>query len=207
MKIEEIRDAYIQIQRERERGREKKKEKKKMGSRLGRRVIHFANLPIKLLMPSSFQNIKEIALKTIPSATKVEIKRVLQNLYGFDVEEVRTLNMEGKKKKRGGILIAKPDYKKAYVTLKTPLSLSPNLYPIRLIEEEKKNTAPKKSQSGVVEDSSAPSHWLHGEGNGDDGDGIGRGRRFKKTEKRPVKQVDGSAEKSKFPWSSMRSWR
>ncbi|RWR76373.1 putative polyprotein [Cinnamomum micranthum f. kanehirae] len=133
-------------------------------------------------MPSSFQNIKEIALKTIPSATKVEIKRVLQNLYGFDVEE-------------------------AYVTLKTPLSLSPNLYPIRLIEEEKKNTAPKKSQSGVVEDSSAPSHWLHGEGNGDDGDGIGRGRRFKKTEKRLVKQVDGSAEKSKFPWSSMRSWR
>lgn len=42
-----------------------------MGSRLGKRIIHFANLPIKLLMPTSFENIREIGLKTIPSATKV----------------------------------------------------------------------------------------------------------------------------------------
>lgn len=186
-----------------------------MGSRLGRRVIHFANLPIKLLMPSSFQNIKEIALKTIPSASKVEIKRVLQTLYGFDVEEVRTLNMEGKKKKRGGILIAKPDYKKAYVTLKTPLSLSPNLYPIRLIEEERKNTAPKSSKSSVVDDRSAPSHWLEGDGNGDrsrrlKGDRHGDGGRRLKTERQRTaedQQGEGSAGKSKFPWSSMRSFR
>lgn len=33
--------------------------------------MQFANLPIKLLMPSSFSNITEIALKTIPSASKV----------------------------------------------------------------------------------------------------------------------------------------
>ncbi|KAL0448759.1 UNVERIFIED_CONTAM: hypothetical protein Slati_1432300 [Sesamum latifolium] len=73
-----------------------------MGSRLGRRVVNFANLPIKLLMPSSFSNITEIALKTIPSASKIEIKRVLESLYGFEVEKVQTLNMEGKKKKREG---------------------------------------------------------------------------------------------------------
>ncbi|PNX75140.1 50S ribosomal protein l23-like [Trifolium pratense] len=103
-----------------------------MGSRLGRRVINFANLPIKLLMPTTFTNIQEIDLKTIPSATKIEIKRILESLYGFQVEKVRTLNMDGKKKKRGGILIAKPDYKKAYVTLKNPLSIDPNLYPIRV---------------------------------------------------------------------------
>ncbi|KAL7602908.1 hypothetical protein Lser_V15G15036 [Lactuca serriola] len=90
-----------------------------MGSRLGRRVVNFANIPIKLLMPSSFSNITEIALKTIPSASKIEIKRVLESLYGFEVDEVRTLNMDGKKKKRGGVLIAKPDYKKAYATLQT----------------------------------------------------------------------------------------
>ncbi|KAI3909497.1 hypothetical protein MKW92_015604 [Papaver armeniacum] len=96
-----------------------------MGSRLGKRVT---NLPIKLLMPSSFDHIKEI-----------EIRRVLESLYGFEVEEVGTLNMEGKKKKkRGGILIAKPDYKKAYVTLKHPLSLSQDLFPIRMIQEDKK---------------------------------------------------------------------
>ena len=61
------------------------------------------NLPIQLLMPNTFQNIKEIAPKTIPS-------------NGFVVDEARTLNMGGKKKKWGGLLNAKPDYKKAYVT-------------------------------------------------------------------------------------------
>ncbi|GAB2301562.1 hypothetical protein Dimus_035578 [Dionaea muscipula] len=73
-----------------------------MAGRLGKRVIHFANLPIKLLIPSSFTDITEIALKTIPSASKIEIKRVLESLYGFRVAKVETLNMEGKKKKREG---------------------------------------------------------------------------------------------------------
>ncbi|KAF8411468.1 hypothetical protein HHK36_004019 [Tetracentron sinense] len=174
-----------------------------MGSRLGRRVIHFANLPIKLLMPSSFSNIKEIALKTIPSASKIEIKRVLESLYGFEVEEVRTLNMEGKKKKRGGILFAKPDYKKAYVTLKNPLSISPDLYPIRIIEEERKNMN-KQSKSSIVEEGDVKSHWLDGMAGGSikpetqssDRGGRGRGRRG-----------DRDAGTAKFPWSSMRSPR
>ncbi|KAH7851552.1 hypothetical protein Vadar_013282 [Vaccinium darrowii] len=117
--------------------KKKKKEKNEMGSRLGRRVVNFANLPIKLLMPSSFSNITEISLKTIPSASKIEIKRVLESLYGFEVEKVRTLNRDGKKKKAGGILLKKPDYKKAYVTLKSPLSISTDLYPIKIIEEDK----------------------------------------------------------------------
>ncbi|XP_010266674.1 PREDICTED: uncharacterized protein LOC104604135 [Nelumbo nucifera] len=169
-----------------------------MGSRLGRRLVHFANLPIKLLMPSSFTNIKEIALKTIPSASKIEIKRVLESLYGFEVEEVRTLNMEGKKKKRGGILIAKPDYKKAYVTLKNPLSISPDLYPIRIIEEEKKSIN-KQSKSSIVEDGEVKSHWLDGKADGrfkpekQSGERGGRGGRG-----------DSDAGTAKFPWSSMR---
>ncbi|XP_077213372.1 ribosomal protein L23/L15e family protein [Tasmannia lanceolata] len=182
-----------------------------MGSRLGRRIIHFANLPIKLLMPSSFQNIREIALKTIPSASKIEIKRVLESLYGFEVDKVRTLNMEGKKKKRGGILIAKPDYKKAYVTLRNPLSISPNLFPIPQIEEEKKNVAPKQSKkSVVVDEGELKSHWL------DDADfagGSGLISRFRADKKSVGRRHVGKGEdgrddgKTKFPWSSMRSWR
>lgn len=166
-----------------------------MGSRLGRRVVHFANLPIKLLMPSSFTNVTEIALKTIPSASKIEIKRVLESLYGFDVEKVRTLNMEGKKKKRGGLLIAKPDYKKAYVTLRNPLSISPDLYPIRMIEEEKKR-ANKQSKSSVVEDGETKRHWL---------DQRKESERFKPEKvlnDRRTSRADGAA---KFPWSSMKS--
>ncbi|PIA52174.1 hypothetical protein AQUCO_01000214v1 [Aquilegia coerulea] len=190
-----------------------------MGSRLGRRVIHFANLPIKLLMPSSFNSIKEIALKTIPSATKIEIKRVLESLYGFDVEEVRTLNMEGKKKKRGGILLAKPDYKKAYVTLKYPLSISPDIYPIRVIEDEKKRLS-KESKSGIVDENEqeVKSHWLEGSGNkpanmrcgyitkrgaGDRAnrmDRVNRGDRGTRGNRN-----DRDTGTAKFPWSSMRT--
>ncbi|KAI9113878.1 hypothetical protein K1719_015129 [Acacia pycnantha] len=165
-----------------------------MGSRLGGRVVHFANLPIKLLMPSSFTNVTEIALKTIPSASKIEIKRVLESLYGFDVEKVRTLNMEGKKKKRGGLLIAKPDYKKAYVTLRNPLSISPDLYPLHIIEEEKKRVN-KQSKSSVVEEGETKRHWLDQK----------EGARFKlekaSNDRRPSR-AEGVA---KFPWSSMRS--
>ncbi|CAI9753166.1 unnamed protein product [Fraxinus pennsylvanica] len=177
-----------------------------MGSRLGRRVVNFANLPIKLLMPSSFSNISEIAIKTIPSASKIEIKRILESLYGFEVEKVQTLNMEGKKKKRGGFLIAKPDYKKAYVTLKNPLSINPDLYPIRIIEEDKKSLN-KQSKSSIVEDPEAikKSHWL------DEKKG---GRTFKRPEGRTFGRrggSDGDGAKStssgaKFPWSNMRSF-
>ena len=35
------------------------------------RIVHFANLPLKLLLPSSRENITEVAFKTIPSASKV----------------------------------------------------------------------------------------------------------------------------------------
>ncbi|KAI6680745.1 hypothetical protein NL676_034626 [Syzygium grande] len=156
-----------------------------MGSRLGRRVVHFANLPIKLLMPASFTNITEIALKTVPSATKIEIKRVLESLYGFDVGEVRTLNMEGKKKKRGGLLVAKPDYKKAYVTLRTPLSVSRDLFPIRAMEEDRRS-ANKKGGSSMVEEGERKRHWLEGE----DGE-------MRKWEKDFGERVRGSG--AKFP--------
>lgn len=168
-----------------------------MGSRLGRRVVQFANLPIKLLMPNSFTSIKEIALKTIPSASKIEIKRVLESLYGFEVEKVRTLNMEGKKKKRGGLLIAKPDYKKAYVTLKNPLSISTDLYPIRIIEEDKKKMN-KQSKSSVVEESETKRHWLDEKEN----------QRFKldkaSSNRGRGARVDRADAAAKFPWSSMR---
>ncbi|KAL5556037.1 hypothetical protein UlMin_038560 [Ulmus minor] len=164
-----------------------------MGSRLGRRVVHFANLPIKLLMPTNFTNITEIALKTIPSASKIEIKRVLESLYGFEVEKVQTLNMEGKKKKRGGMLIAKPDYKKAYVTLKNPLSISPDMYPIRIIEEERRQMN-KQAKASVVEEGEAKRHWLDG----------------KEVQKnKPERRSFGRSrdDGAKFPWSSMRSAR
>uniref|UniRef100_A0A1D1Z0M0 Large ribosomal subunit protein uL23m n=1 Tax=Anthurium amnicola TaxID=1678845 RepID=A0A1D1Z0M0_9ARAE len=198
-----------------------------MGSRLGRRVVHFANLPIKLLMPSdtspaALASIREVALKTVPSASKVEIRRVLESLYGFDVAEVRTLNMEGKKRKRGGILLAKPDYKKAYVTLRTPLSLSPDLFPIRAVEEERVRTKQQAQRQTVVvgdDGDGKGRHWLDDKGGG----GGNRAKQFhgrrapgEKKERKPAGRGGGrgkvglavaTEEGSRFPWSSMRSWR
>ncbi|KAG5000131.1 hypothetical protein AAZX31_08G134200 [Glycine max] len=103
-------------------------------------MAHITNLPMTPLMPASTSsnNIKEIAFKTAPSASKVEIKRFLETFYGFEVEKVRTLNMKGKKKRYAGSLVAKPDYKKAYVTLKKPLSFSQNPYPFGSTVEDKK---------------------------------------------------------------------
>ncbi|CAK7334641.1 unnamed protein product [Dovyalis caffra] len=158
-------------------------------------------------MPTTCTNITEIALKTIPSASKIEIKRVLESLYGFEVEKVRTLNMEGKKKKRGGLLLAKPDYKKAYVTLRNSLSISPNLFPIGIIEEERERMSKKKPESSFVDDNRI--HWLDekkkltgGSGGAGGWRGI-RGDRGGRSD-RGRGRGDVVAEKAKFPWSSMR---
>ncbi|KAL5562888.1 hypothetical protein UlMin_032635 [Ulmus minor] len=96
-------------------------------------AIHFPNLLFELIMPTSSNNAKDIALKTIPLAFKGSTM-----VYGFEIEKVRTLNMKGKTKYRGCIF-AKPNYKKAYVTLKNPLSISSTLYSTCSIEDEKGN--------------------------------------------------------------------
>ena len=118
--------------------------------------------------------------------------------------------MEGKKKKRGGILIAKPDYKKAYITLRTPLSMSQDLYPIRVIEEERRNMTKEsksnsKSKSSIVEEEGeVRSHWLNNEDRGmfrtekSSGGGGRRGGNYRGGE-------GAGSGTAKFPWSSMRS--
>ncbi|XP_062175829.1 uncharacterized protein LOC133880888 [Alnus glutinosa] len=113
--------------------------------------IHFPYHPIEFIMPPSLNNVRDISIKTIPSASKPEIKKVLESVYSYEVEKVRTLNMKGKKKMRGGRLIAKPDYKKAYVTLKSPVSFSREFYPIRLVEEERKSINKKTKSSTIKE--------------------------------------------------------
>lgn len=42
-----------------------------MAKKLGR-IVHFPNIPLALVTPLSRVNIKQIALRTVPSASKVE---------------------------------------------------------------------------------------------------------------------------------------
>lgn len=117
--------------------------------------------------------------------------------------------MEGKKKKRGGLLIAKPDYKKAYVTLRSPLSINPGLFPIPAIEDDRKR-ASKQSESGIVEDPDAvkKSHWLDDTRGGKVSNSRTERRRFSGRSRSNgggrARAPAESTTPAKFPWSSMR---
>ncbi|PAN49369.1 hypothetical protein PAHAL_9G444400 [Panicum hallii] len=190
-----------------------------MGSRLGRRVIHFANLPLKLMLPPApLSSVQEFAVRTVPSASKVDIRRCLESMYGFSIAEVRTLNMEGKKRTRGGIVGAKPDYKKAYVTLRAPLTVSPDLYPIGVIlgERERKASAAAARRKAVEgaeiegQREGKGKHWMEDEREGFSRAGCGKvvygnpGRLNQRRRRGRANAKDGAGEEgAKFPWTGM----
>ena len=51
-------------------------------------------------------------------ATKPEIKKVVETLFGVKVSDVRVANVHGKVKRQGRHVGRRPDWKKAYVVLK-----------------------------------------------------------------------------------------
>jgi large subunit ribosomal protein L23 len=54
-----------------------------------------------------------------PDATKTEVKQAVEALFKVKVENVRTANVLGKERRRGKFSGYKPDWKKAYVRLKS----------------------------------------------------------------------------------------
>ena len=54
-----------------------------------------------------------------PEATKTEVKQAVENLFKVKVSSVRTSNMPGKERRRGKFAGYRPDWKKAYVRLKS----------------------------------------------------------------------------------------
>ncbi|MGE0456304.1 MAG: 50S ribosomal protein L23 [Vicinamibacteria bacterium] len=51
-------------------------------------------------------------------ATKPEIKKAVEALFGVKVAEVRVVRVHGKVKRQGRFVGQRPDWKKAYVVLK-----------------------------------------------------------------------------------------
>jgi large subunit ribosomal protein L23 len=51
-------------------------------------------------------------------ATKPEIKKAVEQLFGVKVKDVRVANVHGKTKRQGRYVGRRPDWKKAYVVLK-----------------------------------------------------------------------------------------
>ena len=57
----------------------------------------------------------EVAAK----ATKTEVKEAVQSIFKVKVASVRTANFPGKERRRGRFVGNRPDWKKAYVRLKS----------------------------------------------------------------------------------------
>lgn len=60
----------------------------------------------------------QVVFKIAPTATKRDVKRAVESLYGVTVEKVNTVNIAGKVKRFRGILGKRGNTRKAYVSLK-----------------------------------------------------------------------------------------
>jgi large subunit ribosomal protein L23 len=59
----------------------------------------------------------QIAFEVNPKANKIEIQQAVEKAFGVHVMKVRTMNMQGKKKRTGRFFGRRPNWKKAVVTM------------------------------------------------------------------------------------------
>lgn len=59
----------------------------------------------------------QFVFKVVVDATKLEIKKAVESLFSVKVDEVRTVNVQGKTKRTARGLGKRNDWKKAYVSL------------------------------------------------------------------------------------------
>lgn len=55
--------------------------------------------------------------RVIPDATKIEVKRAVEQLFSVRVSDVQLMNIKGKRKRFGARLGRRTNWKKAYVRL------------------------------------------------------------------------------------------
>ena len=61
---------------------------------------------------------RQVVFEVTKDAKKPEIKRAVEHLFKVEVDQVKVVNVKGKRKSFGRIRGKRPDWKKAYVTLK-----------------------------------------------------------------------------------------
>lgn len=61
---------------------------------------------------------RTLTFKVARSANKLEIKEAVEHVFKVKVESVRTANFHGKTRRQGRFTGRRPDWKKAFVTLK-----------------------------------------------------------------------------------------
>jgi len=65
------------------------------------------------------ENEGTLVFQVATDATKTEIKQAVQSIFKVKVDSVRTANFPGKERRRGKFAGYRPDWKKAYVKLKS----------------------------------------------------------------------------------------
>jgi large subunit ribosomal protein L23 len=63
-------------------------------------------------------NLHTLTFRVARDANKLQIKRAVEEIFKVKVERVRTANFQGKMRRQGRFSGRRPDWKKAYVTLK-----------------------------------------------------------------------------------------
>ncbi|MBB1073024.1 50S ribosomal protein L23 [Rhodoferax sp. 4810] len=66
---------------------------------------------------------QQYAFRVLSDATKLEISQAVENLFAVDVENVQVVNVKGKKKRFGGRLGQRSNWRKAYVRVKSGQSI------------------------------------------------------------------------------------
>jgi large subunit ribosomal protein L23 len=61
---------------------------------------------------------RSLCFEVHKDASKPEIKKAVETLFGVKVQDVRVANVHGKVKRQGRYAGRRPDWKKAYVVLK-----------------------------------------------------------------------------------------
>jgi len=64
------------------------------------------------------ENLRTVVFKVLRDANKIEIKDAVEKIFKVKVQSVRTAVFHGKKRRQGRYSGRRPDWKKAYVTLK-----------------------------------------------------------------------------------------
>jgi len=81
-------------------------------------IIRFPHITEKSTLQSELSASQVIALHVRLDATKHQIREAVETVFDVKVDRIRTARFQGKLKRQGRNQGRRPDWKKAYITLK-----------------------------------------------------------------------------------------
>lgn len=81
-------------------------------------IIRFPHITEKSTLQSELSESQVIALHVRLDATKHQIREAVEKVFNVKVDRIRTARFQGKLKRQGRNQGRRPDWKKAYITLK-----------------------------------------------------------------------------------------